>query len=165
MVLIGIVIALVAANILETVWLRLSHPDQAARTSRIAASTIGVIAGFIGAQHGYYEVLARDRTLNEVLFDAVSGRSLSHEPTSQWTGWPAMTLIRNFLVTGMLALLVSVVVMAWAALFVQRKNGGLTLILLSVLMLLVGGGFIPPLFGVVAGVIGWHGKGSPGASS
>jgi len=69
-----------------------------------------------------------------------------------------MTLIRNFLITGILAILASLVVMAWAAMFVQRKNGGMTLILLSILMLLAGGGFIPPLFGVIAGVIGRYGK-------
>ena len=72
-----------------------------------------------------------------------------------------MTLIQNFLITGIFAILVSLVVVAWAAMFVQRKNGGLTLILLSILMLLVGGGFIPPLFGIIAGVIGWYGKSKP----
>lgn len=41
MVLIFIVIILIAANILETVWLRLRHSNQAARTSRVAASIIG----------------------------------------------------------------------------------------------------------------------------
>jgi len=48
------------------------------------------------------------------------------------------------------------------AMFIQRKNGGLTLILLSILMLLVGGGFIPPLFGIIAGVIGSYRKSKQG---
>jgi hypothetical protein len=165
MVLIFIVIILIAANIVETVWLRLRHGNQVGRTSRVAASMIGIIAGFIGAEHGYYEILQRDRALNGVLFDAISGKSFSNLPTAQWTGWPAMTLIPNFLITGILAILVSLVVMAWAAMFVQRKNGGLTLILLSILMLLVGGGFIPPLFGVIAGVIGRYGKNKQGVLS
>ena len=73
-----------------------------------------------------------------------------------------MTLIQNFLITGIFAILVSLVVVAWAAMFVRRKNGGLTLILLSILMLLVGGGFIPPLFGVIAGVIGRYTKSNQG---
>ena len=165
MVLIFIVIILIAANILETVWLRLRHSNQAARTSRVAASIIGIIAGFIGAEHGYYEILQRDRALNGILFDAISGTSFSNLPTSQWTGWPAMTFIQNFLITGILAILVSLVVMAWAAMFVQRKNGGLTLILLSILMLLVGGGFIPPLFGIIAGVISEYRKSKQGVLS
>lgn len=154
MALIFIVIVLVAANILETIWLALRHSNQAARTSRLAASGIGLIAGFIGGEHGYYEILQRDKALNGVLFDAISGTSFSFPPTSQWTGWPAMAFIPNLLVTGILTILVSLVVMAWAAVFVQRKNGGLILILLSILMLLVGGGFIPPFFGMIAGTIG-----------
>ena len=69
-----------------------------------------------------------------------------------------MTLIQNFLITGIIAIFVALAVMAWAAFFVQRKNGGLILILLSALMLLVGGGFIPPLFGIIAGVIAAYWK-------
>jgi hypothetical protein len=131
----------------------------------VAASIIGIIAGVIGVQHGYYEILQRDKPLDGVLFDAVSGTSLSNLPTSQWTGWPAMTLVQNFRITGILAILVSLAVMAWSALFMQRKNGGRTLGLLSFLMLLVGGGFIPPLFGIIAAVIGSHGKSRQGVLS
>ena len=105
MVLIFIVIILIAINILETVWLRLRHSNQAARTSRVAASIIGIIAGFIGSQHGYYEILQRDKTLNGILFDAISGTSFSILPTSQWKNWPAMTLIQNFRITGIFAIL------------------------------------------------------------
>jgi hypothetical protein len=36
---------------------------------------------------------------------------------------------------------------------IQSKNGALALILLSVMMLLVGGGVIPQVFGVVGGII------------
>ena len=154
MVLIIIVIILIAVTILERVWLRLHHNNQAARSSRLAASIIGIIAGFIGPEHGYHEILQRDKPLNGIMFDDISGRSFSNLPTSKWTGWPAMTLIQNFRITGICAILVSLAVMAWAALLVHRKNSGRTLTLLSILMLLVGGGFIPPFFGVIAGVIG-----------
>jgi len=160
-----IVVTLIAVNILETVWLRLRDSDQSVRTSRVAASIIGVIAGFIGAQHGYYEILQREKALNGILFDAISGTSFSNLPTSQWTGWPAMSVIQNFLITGVFAILASLVVIAWSALFVQRKNGGLILILLSILMLLVGGGFIPPLFGIIAGVISMNRKSTQGVMS
>jgi len=158
MVLYLIVITLIVVNVVETVWLRLHHSNQSTRTSRVAASVIGIIAGFIGAKHGYYEILQRNKPLNGILFDAVSGTSFSNLPTSQWSGWPAVTLIQNFLITGIFAIFVAVVVMVWAAFFVQRKNGGQTLILLSILMFLVGGGFIPPLFGIIAGVISAYWK-------
>lgn len=158
MILILIVVALIATNVAERVWLRLRHSSQAPRTTRPAASTIGVIAGVIGVQHGYYEVAQADKPLNGLLFDAVSGTSFSNLPTSQWTGWPAMTLLPNFRITGIATILVSLAVMAWSALFIQRKNGGLILGLLSSLLLLVGGGFIPPLFGMIAAAMGSHRK-------
>lgn len=65
-----------------------------------------------------------------------------------------MTIIPSFLVTGVLTIIFGLLVAVWAAKFVQRKNGGLVLILLSIIMLLVGGGLFPPVFGVVAGIIG-----------
>lgn len=70
------------------------------------------------------------------------------------SGEPAMTIVPSFLVTGMLAIILGLMVAIWAAKFVQRKNGGLVLILLSIIMLLVGGGIVPPVFGVAAGIIG-----------
>jgi large exoprotein involved in heme utilization and adhesion len=69
-------------------------------------------------------------------------------------GEPAMTIVPSFLVSGVLTIIFGLLVAICAAKFVQRKNGGLVLILLSIIMLLVGGGLFPPLFGVAAGIIG-----------
>lgn len=65
-----------------------------------------------------------------------------------------MTIIPNLLITGVLAIIVSLSIMVWTVAFVQRKNGGLVLILLSILLLLVGGGFGPPLIGIIVGAAG-----------
>jgi len=65
-----------------------------------------------------------------------------------------MTIVPNFLLTGILAVIFGLVVAIWAAAFVQKKYGGLVLILLSIIMLLIGGGIIPPIFGVIAGIVG-----------
>jgi hypothetical protein len=76
-------------------------------------------------------------------------------PPCQGSGcFPAMTVIPNFFVTGILTIIFALAVLAWAAVLVQRKNGGTVLILLSVILLLVGGGFLPPALGVIGGVIG-----------
>jgi hypothetical protein len=53
-----------------------------------------------------------------------------------------------------LNVIVSLILIIWAAAFVQKKNGGLILILLSIAMLLVGGGFAPPIMGILAGIAG-----------
>ena len=62
-----------------------------------------------------------------------------------------MTVVPNLLITGILAILFSLIFLVWATMFVQRKNGGLVLILLSIVMLLVGGGFGPPILGIIVG--------------
>jgi hypothetical protein len=67
-------------------------------------------------------------------------------------GEPAMTIVPNLLVTGILASLISLLVLVWVTRFVQRKHGGLVLILLSLVLLLVGGGFGPPLLGLILGI-------------
>jgi hypothetical protein len=46
-----------------------------------------------------------------------------------------MTIVPNLLVAGVLTILVSLAVLVFAAAFVQRKNGGLVLILPSIIML------------------------------
>ncbi|NIS82910.1 MAG: hypothetical protein GTO14_22525 [Anaerolineales bacterium] len=53
---------------------------------------------------------------------------------------PAMTVIPNFLVTGILAVSLGLVTVVWAAAFVQRQWGGAILALLSFRLLLFGGG-------------------------
>jgi len=65
-----------------------------------------------------------------------------------------MTIIPSYLITGVLTIIFGVLRAVWAGKFIQHKSGGLILILLSIVMLLVGGGLVPPLFGFAAGVIG-----------
>jgi hypothetical protein len=54
--------------------------------------------------------------------------------------------------SGILAVIVALTLAIWSVAFVQRRIGGLVLILLSVLLLLVGGGLGPPLVGVILGI-------------
>jgi len=116
--------------------------------TRAAASIIGIIAGLGGGVlHGVGEMLQGSI--------APSGTMIEAWPElTVLAGEPAMTVVPNFLVTGVLAIIFGLIVTIWAAAFVQKKNGGLFLILLSIIMLLVGGGLIPPIFGVIAGIIG-----------
>lgn len=65
-----------------------------------------------------------------------------------------MTIVTNLLVTGVLTIIVSLAVIVWSVAFIQRKRGGLILILLSTAMLLAGGGFGPPILGILDGVAG-----------
>jgi hypothetical protein len=118
--------------------------------TRVFASTFGGIMALAGIEHGIGEVLQGNV--------APSGMMILSWPELEFFrnvgGEPAMTVIPNLLVTGILASLISLILLVWATFFVQRKNGGLIMILLSIAMLLVGGGIFPPIFGIISGAVG-----------
>ncbi|HEX6386096.1 MAG TPA: hypothetical protein VF177_15605 [Anaerolineae bacterium] len=124
--------------------------------ARIIASTFGVLAGLGGLTHGVGEVLQGNVAPAGIIINSWTEGPIA----TNMGGEPGMTIVPNLLATGILTLSFSLAVLVWAALFVQRKNGGRILIALSVAMLLVGGGFGPPIIGILAGVAG-TGIGSP----
>lgn len=62
----------------------------------------------------------------------------------------ALTIVPSFLVTGILAIIVGLLLVIWAAVFVDTRFGPAVLLLLSVILFLVGGGFAPILLSVLA---------------
>jgi hypothetical protein len=122
------------------------------KATRIVALALGVFAGFGGPEHGCFEML-QGYTRPESLMIASIGPPC--DPEKVWNLCePAMTVIPSFLVTGILATVLGLITMIWAAAFVHRKHGGLVLILLSFVLLLFGGGIFPPVIGIIAGVVG-----------
>jgi hypothetical protein len=120
------------------------------RASRVTASALGLYAGLLGTAHGVYEILQGNSVPGSVMIQAI-GPPCQPEQVAH-ACWPAMTLVPNFLVTGILAVVLSLTAATWAAAFVQRKRGGWVLIGLSMLMLLVGSGFVPTFVGLIASV-------------
>ena len=114
----------------------------------MTVSTFGVLAGLAGVEHGIGEVLQGNVAPDGVMILSWPGS----EPWRIVGGEPAMTVVPNLLVTGILAIIVSLVLLVWSAAFVGRRHGGPVLVLLSVVLLLVGGGFGPPLLGTIIGV-------------
>lgn len=114
----------------------------------ITVSAFGVVAGLAGIEHGIGEVLQGNT--------APAGIVIQSWPESELFailhGEPAMTILPNLLITGLLAILFSLLFMVWSTVFIERKHGGLVLILLSIILLLVGGGFGPPLLGIMLGL-------------
>lgn len=111
------------------------------------ASILGIFAGIGGASHGPGEILQGNIAPDGIIIEAWPALTLL-------AGEPAMTLIPSFSISGILTVTTGVAVTILAATRIQSKNGALILILLSTMMLFVGGGLIPPAFGVVGGVIG-----------
>ncbi len=118
--------------------------------TKVTVSTFGAIMGLAGIEHGIGEILQGNIAPIGIMFPSWPGSAFFRIVG----GEPAMTIIPNLLVTGILAILFSLAFLVWATLFVQRKNGGLILILLSFAMLLAGGGIFPPVIGIIIGVLG-----------
>ena len=119
------------------------------RATRAFVSTFGAIMALAGIEHGVGEVLQGSV--------APSGLMILSWPDSAFfrnvAGEPAMTVIPNLLVTGIVAILLSLAMLAWATLFVQRKHGALVMILIATGMLLAGGGLFPPVLAILVAVV------------
>jgi len=114
--------------------------------TRIGVSAVGVLCGLAGVEHGVGEVLQGNVATSGFVIYA-------WQPSSPLFGEePAVTIIPNVLATGILAIIVGLLVTLWSVAFVQRKNGGLVLLLLSILQFFVGGGIAPLIPAIAAGV-------------
>jgi hypothetical protein len=122
------------------------------KATKTVATWFGIIAGIAGLEHGYFETLQGNLRPTALAFPSWG------PPCDAEKIWhacePAMSILPNFLVTGILAMLLSLAIIVWSGWFIQRKQGGLGLILLSIALLLFGGGFFPPIIGFVGGFAG-----------
>jgi hypothetical protein len=122
------------------------------KATKRVTTWLGISAGLAGIEHGYFEILQGNTHPTGLVIASIGPPCV---PEEIWnTCEPAMTLIPNFLITGIIAVVVGLLALVWSAAFVGHKHGGLVLILLSVILLLFGGGFFPPLIGIVAGITG-----------
>lgn len=118
------------------------------RATRVVVGALGALAGAAGIEHGIGEILQGSVRPDGVLImswpDAAALEVLSGEP--------AMTVIPDLRVAGVLTVFVSLIVIVWSIWFTDRRHG-LGLIGLSVLLLLVGGGIAPPIMGMTLGLV------------
>jgi hypothetical protein len=123
------------------------------KATRIVAASLGLLAGVAGLEHGYFEVLQGNVRPEGLMFPSWGADVC--DPAQAWHACePAMSILPNFLLIGILTMVLSLIVFVWSVVFIQRKHGGLGLILISVALLLAGGGFFPPLIGIVGGAAG-----------
>ena len=118
------------------------------RATRINVATIGVLFGISGMTHGFGEILQGNRPTNGLIINAIAAGS----SWSRWTegGEGAFTIIPNFLLTGLLAMLVGLAIIIWSIGFVHKPRGPLVYLLLFVLLFLVGGGIGQVIFFIPA---------------
>jgi hypothetical protein len=122
------------------------------KATSVVAATFGFLAGIAGLEHGIFEILQGNIHPVSFMFPSMG------TPCNAAQVWhafePAMTILPNLLVAGILTVVLSFGIIFWSLVFLQRKHGGSLLILLSIVLLLVGGGFFPPLIGIAGGIAG-----------
>jgi hypothetical protein len=119
---------------------------------RIVASSFGAFAGFGAVEHGMFEIMQGSSRPVSVMINSMGPPC---RPEQIWNACePAMTVIPNYLFTGILAILLGLFGIIWSLFFIERKHGGQILMLLSLAMLLFGGGIFPPVIGFIGGLVG-----------
>ena len=124
-------------------------PAEKERFARdISSSFLGIYAGLIDIQHGIFEISQGDHAPGGLMFNAIGPPC---QPEMVWHAcFPAMSFIPNLFITGIAAVMVGLLLVVWAAAFARHAKGALMLGGLSLLALLVGGGFVPVFIGLVA---------------
>jgi peptidoglycan/LPS O-acetylase OafA/YrhL len=104
--------------------------------TKAVAAALGVCVGVSGLDHGFFEVLQGDTPTPGLIIQAIG-------PAQRMWAYgteEAFTLVPNFLVTGILAVVVGLLTIVWSIRYLDRPNGSRVLLLLGGLMFLVGGG-------------------------
>lgn len=115
--------------------------------TRIIATTIGVFFGlFSGVNHGIFEILQGNKPTNSLVIHAIG------EAQRFWVEGtePAFTLIPNFMISGILSILVGLIIVIWSIWFLPGKHGRIVFLGLFVLSFLVGGGIGQAFFFIPA---------------
>jgi hypothetical protein len=112
------------------------------KTTRIIVATIASIFGLSGMSHGFFETLQGNTPTGSMFIAAIGAGQKMWAYGDEY----AFSLIPNFLITGIVAMLVSLAILAWSIGFVHTNHGPGILFLLFVLLFLVGGGVAQIIF-------------------
>lgn len=141
-----------------------ARTDPAGSATRRVVAAFGLVVAFAGLEHGIGEILQGPVAPPDLVFQ-------SWPDTAAFeilNGEPALTIIPNLLVTGVVATALSVVLAVWIVGDADRPRWAAGILVVSVLLLLFGGGLFPPLIGVLLAVaaarIGVAGR-APGATA
>ncbi len=119
------------------------------RATKTVASTFAGVASIAGVMHGCFEILQGNSAPSGLIIDAIGpGQRI----------WPyaalhAFTVMPNFIVAGILAIIFGLLATVWAVAFIDRKSGPRVMFLLSMMLFLVGGGIGPLTNGTLASLI------------
>lgn len=120
------------------------------RATRAAATVLGIYAGVLAIIHGIFEIIQGSGVPNSPMVQAIGPAC---QPETAWHAClPALTLLPSFLMSGIVTVILGVAILVWSSVLITRKFGSLGLVLLSIGLIPVGGGFVPAWLGILAGI-------------
>lgn len=119
------------------------------RATKTITSTIGIILGLSGLDHGFFEILQGNRPTGGVMINAIGPEHIMWEHG----GEAAFSMLPTFLLTGILSVVTGIAMIVWSVWFIDKKRGPLGFFILNLLLFLFGGGVAAPvLFFPAAGI-------------
>ena len=115
-------------------------------STHIVATTLGALVGLAGINHGLFEVL-QGNVKPEGYFISAIGPS---QRFWEYGFETALTIVPNIMVTSILAVAFGILVTIWSFLYIDRSFGPGILLVLSIILFLVGGGFGPIFMAIIA---------------
>ncbi len=122
---------------------------QSNRATKWIAATFGVLVGVAGIDHGIFEILQGNVAPESIMIAAIGPAQRFWEYGTE----TALTLIPNFLISGVLSVILGLAVAIWTGWFLHKKYAAWILLLLAVALFLVGGGFAPIFMALLASLI------------
>lgn len=107
------------------------------KSTTVYVQIFGVLVGLGGALHGMFETLKGNQPTGGIVLPEIG----------------AMTIIPNYLATGIAAIVVSALVIIWSVGFIDKRIWPSVFIILSMLLFLVGGGFAQVLVILIAWLV------------
>ncbi len=135
------------------------------KTTRVVVAVFGAIAALAGIEHGLGEIIQGPGRPASIVFASWPDSDLFRV----LAGEPAMSLVPDMLVSGIITVALSLVLLVWTA--AARRRAGLGTALIAVLLLVSGGGFGPPLLALFVALVAsrlraplawWRGKAPAG---
>jgi len=106
--------------------------------TRLVVAAFGVLCGLTGVMAGLFEARQGSVAPSGYVISTIGSNYVSADDFTYF----AVTVVPNMFLTGMLAVIVSCLVILWSVRFVHKKNGALILLGLSMAQMLVGGGWV-----------------------
>ena len=114
------------------------HLYRDIKGTRLVVAAFGILCGLTGIIAGFFEVLQGNIAPSGITISTIGPNYTMSEDFTYF----AITVIPNLFITGILAILFSCSVIIWSTRYLEKKNGALILLGLSIAQMLVGGGWV-----------------------